>query len=78
MQDTQTFIESLLQDDQSRKFPLSPYSGKRLGGLFGAIFGVRPVQKRGCFHLSLSQSSKALATLLYSTRTQCKDAIKGS
>jgi DNA-binding CsgD family transcriptional regulator len=49
MQDTQTFIESLLQDDQNRKFPLPPYSGKRLGGLFGAIFGVSPGAKSPVF-----------------------------
>jgi hypothetical protein len=49
MQDTQTFLESLLQDDQNNEFHMPPYSGKRLGGLFGMVFGVRPGSKSRVF-----------------------------
>lgn len=45
MQDTQTYLESLLEDHQNAEFHIPPCNGKRLGAVFGAIFGERPGSK---------------------------------
>jgi RNA polymerase primary sigma factor len=50
MQDTHLYLEDLLEHvEKTQQFHMSPYSGKRLGDLFGRVFGVRPGSKARVF-----------------------------